>query len=195
MRDIKGRFTKGNHYSRATEFQPGQHWRPRKPHWDKAWLDHQYTLLGRSACDIATECGCTQNAIFYWLDKHKIPRRSMSAIRAMHHWGAVGRHNPMYGRTGSRNPRYIDGSSPERQRLYAQGEGKQFIRDILKRDGYCCVRCGSCNNKRKWLHIHHIQPWAGHPSTRFDESNVVTLCRSCHSWVHSRGNAQAEYLA
>ena len=39
----------------------------------------------------------------------------------MKHWGAVGAANPMFGRTGALNPRYVDGSSPERQRGYVQG--------------------------------------------------------------------------
>lgn len=29
---------------------------------------------------------------------------------------------------------------------------------------------------------------------RFDHSNAVTLCRSCHAWVHSNNNKNKEFL-
>lgn len=106
-----------------------------------------------------------------------------------------GKNNGMFGRTGSKNPRYVDGSSPERQRMYVRGEGREFLREVLKRDAYSCQRCGARKIGPKSLHVHHIKPWAGNPSLRFDKSNVVVLCRACHGWVHSRDNVNREYLA
>lgn len=176
-------------------FQKGQHWRSPKPHWDRAWLEGEYLTGMRSAAHIATEMGCDENNILYWLAKHGIPRRSMSQVRAVKHWGASGAANPMHGKRGALNPRYVDGSSPDRQRAYAQGEGKAFLRSILKRDGYRCRRCQASNSGERSLHVHHIAPWAGNERLRFDPSNVVTLCRPCHSWVHSKANLQREWLA
>lgn len=45
-----GRFTKGHSRGVATRFKKGQHWRPRKPIWDKEWLEKEYVANG----------GCTQ---------------------------------------------------------------------------------------------------------------------------------------
>jgi thymidylate synthase (FAD) len=101
----------------------------------------------------------------------------------------------MHGRTGALNPRFVDGSSPERQRLYAQGEGRSFIAAALARDGYRCRRCDAPKAGCRSLHVHHIKPWAGNEALRFDSKNVVTLCRTCHSWVHSRANVEREFLA
>lgn len=122
------------------QFLPGTHWRPEAPHWDAAWLRREYVDNGRSTGDIAAEAGVTDAAIFYWLKKHGIPRRSISDARALKKWGVSGKVNPMFGRTGNANPRFVDGSSPERQRMYAQGEGREFLRLVLNRDGYRCQR-------------------------------------------------------
>lgn len=183
MHDSRGRFIKGTH------------WRPNKPHWQEEWLREQYVTLGRSTGDIALECKCTDAAILYWLGRHGIPRRSTSEARSLKRWGASGEANPMHGKTGSANPRYVDGSSPERQRMYAQGKGKAFLRAVLNRDEYRCRRCSAPKTTPKSLHVHHIKAWAGNEHLRFEMENVVTLCRDCHSWVHSRENALGEFLA
>ncbi len=179
----------------ATEFKPGQHWRPRRPHWDRGWLQHQYETLGRSSGDIAREHECTDATILFWLRKFAITRRSVSETRTLKHWGAFGQDNPMHGRTGRLNPRYVDGSSPDRQRLYVQGEGRAFLRVILARDRYRCRRCGEPKTTPKSLHVHHLKPWAGNPSLRFDEANAVAICRQCHHWIHSRANVSREWLS
>lgn len=188
------RFRKGAHASPATEFKAGQHWRPHKPHWDKAWLLREYMTNGRAAADIARQAGCTENNILYWLGKHEIPTRDMATIRKAKYWGAVGNANPMCGKTGALNPRYVDGSSPERQRFYVRSIGRAFIQSVYARDGFKCVRCGISKHGPKSLHAHHIKPWAGNPELRFDESNAVTLCRPCHWWVHSKKNIAGEFI-
>lgn len=176
------------------QFLKGAHWRHESPHWDANWLRNEYQTKQRSTGEIAEEIGITDAAILYWLKKHGIQRRSVSQARAIKHWGAVGEANPMHGKTGDKNPRYIDGSSPDRQRLYAQGEGREFLRSILERDGYRCAHCGAEKGARKSLHVHHIKPWAGNSDARFDPANAITLCRGCHSWVHSKENKNKDYL-
>ena len=176
-------------------FKAGTHWRKRKPHWDREWLYENYVVLGRSTGDMALDCGCTDANLLYWLRRHGIDRRTISQARALKHWGLYGEANPMHGKTGEANPRYVDGSSPERQRMYAQGVGREFIREALKRDEYKCQRCGAGKTKPKSLHIHHLKPWAGNLTLRMDLDNAVTLCRPCHSWVHSLDNINQEFLA
>lgn len=175
-------------------FLKGEHWRTPKPHWNREWLHEQYVVQGRSTGDLAAECGCTDTNIQHWLRKHGIVRRNVSEARALKVWGAVGAANPMHGKTGAANPRYVDGSSPERQRMYAQGEGRAFLRAVLARDGYRCRKCSAPKTERKSLHVHHVKPWAGNEALRFDPANAVTLCRACHQWVHSKANTEGEYL-
>lgn len=185
----------GDCMARLREIPERRHWRAPKPHWQKEWLEREYVGKGRSAAEIAADCGCVENNILYWLDKHGIPRRTVSQARALKHWGMSGPANPMYGKTGEANPRFVDGGSPERQRLYVRGEGREFLDGILARDGFRCVRCGAGSTGPRSLHVHHLKPWAGNPALRFDKANVVTLCGACHRWVHSRKNTEREYLA
>lgn len=193
-RDSKGRFVKGARNSKATEFKKGEHWRQPKAFRNKEYLLSEYVEKGRSAQEIASEFGVTENAIVYWMDKHGIPRRTISEARDVKHWGAKGEDNPMYGRCGDKNPRWIDGSSPERQSMYARSFWKELMQVVRQRDGNKCVRCGTPNTRKNRLHAHHIKPWAGNPDARFDLSNIITLCQSCHNWVHSKENTENEYL-
>lgn len=182
-RDPKGRFVKGTH------------WRPRKAHWDRDWLVREYVERQRSAADIAADQGCGENNILYWLAKHGISARDMATIRKDKKWGSVGATNPMFGRFGALNSNYVDGSSPERQRLYVRAEGRAFLRAVYERDAYRCARCGTGKTRPRSLHAHHIRPWAGNPALRFDLANAVTVCRPCHGWIHSKQNTGREYLA
>jgi hypothetical protein len=158
-------------------------------------LEREYLGQGRSASDIATEHGVTENAILFWLTKHAIPRRTMHEVRRRKYWGSTGPKNPMHGRCGAKNPRWIDGSSPERQRLYAQSFWKQLVQEVYRRDGFRCRRCASPHTRRNRLHAHHVKPWAGHPTARFDLTNLLTVCAPCHQWIHSRENLRREFLS
>jgi len=183
------------HTTNGGQFKPGQHWRPHGKHREQEWLSNEYVTKGRSAGDIARELGFTEGAVLFWLKRHSIPRRSVSSARALKHWGSVGEANPMFGKFGALNPRYVDGSSPERQRGYVQAQGRAFLRAVYKRDGYRCIKCRSEKIKPNWLHVHHIAPWAGNAALRFNTDNAVTLCRPCHSWVHSKANIAGDFLA
>lgn len=178
----KGRFIKGTH------------WRPEKPWWNREWLYNEYVNKKRSSYEIATEYGCISPNILKWLRKHNIPIRSTSEARAIKYWGSSGPANGMYGRRGAAHHSYKDGSSPERYIMFARSEGKEFLKSVYKRDGYKCRRCGKPKTVPKSIHAHHIKPWAGNPELRFDIDNAVTLCRSCHEWVHSNDNLLKEWL-
>jgi hypothetical protein len=97
-----------------------------------------------------------------------------------------GERNGMHGKVGSLNPRYVDGSSPERQRAYASAEWREVQRVVRNRDGYRCVRCGTAKLGRRSLHLHHVKPWAGNPELRFAPDNIVTLCADCHRAAHRK---------
>jgi hypothetical protein len=105
-----------------------------------------------------------------------------------------GKRNGMSGRTGTSNPNYRGGTSPERQRLYASGEWKELVRQVYARDRYTCQRCGESHTSRNKLHAHHIKTWAEYPALRFEISNLITLCNHCHNWVHSSGNTDQLFL-
>jgi 5-methylcytosine-specific restriction endonuclease McrA len=54
--------------------------------------------------------------------------------------------------------------------------------DVLKRDNYCCVNCGSTSN----LNVHHIIGMRYDDNSCFSINSLITLCRRCHSKEHAK---------
>lgn len=169
------RIQQGEHLSPATEFQKGQHWRPKQPWWDKAWLENEYLIRNRSSASIAKEGGVTDGAILFWLGKHGIPRRSVAQVRQIQKWGCPGSKNPMFGKTGALNPNWEGGLTPARQKFYASHHWKTAVRKLRTRDPVCRL-CGHPEN----LQIHHIDRFANAPLLAFDIGNLIRLCQPCH---------------
>lgn len=187
-----GRFVKGISSSPATQFKKGEHWRERKPIWDKEWLFAEYIINKRSASDIASEVGVLAPAVYHWLRKHKIPRRSVSEAREVKHWGSSGENNPMFGKRGVDTPNWSGGVTPERQAFYSSIEWAKACRVVWKRDGSVCKKCGA-GKKDKKIHIHHIVSFSV-KEKRAEINNLILLCEDCHHWVHSKKNKEREFI-
>jgi len=56
----------------------------------------------------------------------------------------------------------------------------EWRKEVFKRDGHKCVKCGSTDN----LEAHHIIPWSVAPELRINLNNGETLCNSCHADEH-----------
>jgi 5-methylcytosine-specific restriction protein A len=53
---------------------------------------------------------------------------------------------------------------------------------VLQRDLYLCQRCHASVGDGEMAHVDHIEPFHGKDDPRrLDETNLQTLCRSCHS--------------
>lgn len=52
---------------------------------------------------------------------------------------------------------------------------------VKERDNGVCQRCGVINEQ---MHAHHKATRGAHPELKYDLSNGITLCNSCHTWVH-----------
>lgn len=53
---------------------------------------------------------------------------------------------------------------------------------VLERDDWTCQKCGT---KKVELHCHHIDPVVNNPIESADMDNCITLCKSCHKYVHT----------
>lgn len=106
-----------------------------------------------------------------------------------------GRCNGMFGRTGPANPNWKGGISPNRQAFYETAEWKAFASSIYRRDRRICRRCGRAPVGERAIHLHHVRSWTRYPALRMVAENVVTLCRACHDWTHSRENVERHFLA
>jgi len=52
----------------------------------------------------------------------------------------------------------------------------RVARNIYIRDHNVCAMCGSV----KKLEVHHVKPYSKFPALRYDQGNLITLCRECH---------------
>jgi hypothetical protein len=93
---------------------------------------------------------------------------------------------------GKANPRWKGGRGKDRQARHHQAEVGRWRRRVFHRDKYTCQRCG--DDRGGNLRGHHISTWATDPSRRFDVDNGVTLCHTCHNWVHSPRNVDHDFL-
>ncbi len=91
-----------------------------------------------------------------------------------------GKPNPHF--AGPNNPRWKGGITPEHLKVRWSKKSKDFRDKIFKRDGYTCKSCGRSRKigDRVILNVHHIKSFAIHKELRFDENNVITLCKECH---------------
>lgn len=167
---------------------------PKERHRDAKWLRRQYIDKKRSAYAIAKKCGVVENTVLYFLSKFGIARRTAAEVRSFKYWGSGGDKNPMFGRSGSTNPNWQGGHTPERQRFYSSAEWKKAAKEVRKRDRLRCRRCEKKLKRRsRRTHIHHIIPFR-YKKHRADPDNLVLLCRRCHRFVHSRKNTKRLFL-
>jgi len=175
-------------------FAKGEHWRPHQVFREKGYLEREYAEKQRSASEIAADHGVTESAIFFWLKKHKIPRRTIAHARLIKYWGSSGADNPMFGKRGEKASNWKGGITPERQHFYSSHEWLQAVESVFQRDEGQCRRCSAQPRGQRAFCVHHVVPFRV-KHLRADPSNLVLLCRTCHSFVHSNKNVNREFLA
>lgn len=68
------------------------------------------------------------------------------------------------------------------KRNYDDPVYKDWRIKVLKRDSFKC-QMPKCKNT-KFLQVHHIKKWSTASILRYEISNGITLCRSCHKEVN-----------
>ena len=80
----------------------------------------------------------------------------------------------------------------ERLQERSYPEYNVFTKTVLARDYYTCICCG---HKSTDLEVHHLNGYDWYKEGRVDETNAVTLCKTCHSNFHAyygKGNNTKE---
>lgn len=78
---------------------------------------------------------------------------------------------------------YKGGITPENKLIRSSEENRLWRLRVFERDKFKCQGCGQVGGK---LHAHHIKEFAKYPDERFEVSNGLTLCKSCHNNIHRK---------
>ena len=86
----------------------------------------------------------------------------------------------------------------QKARIRKSPEYKNWRTFVFKRDNYTCQKCNarSGNGKEVYLEAHHKKSYSKYPQLRFDVSNGITLCLSCHKIENKkqmRGNKNGKH--
>ena len=76
-----------------------------------------------------------------------------------------------------------DRGRDSRNRLSGTKDYREWRKSIFIQDSFRCVRCG--RESERTLEAHHLLRWRYWEDYWFDTRNGITLCKKCHSWVHS----------
>lgn len=179
-----------------------------EPYVSKQWLESKWVGLGRSAIQIAHECGASPHTIRKWLRIHGLTNHPLHDAHPIFPPGHVPANRGKRYRLG---PRPLDAQHLAIVRAARAGPASNFwkggmssdregigrwttqiARTIHERNHWTCQLCLGRGPK---LHAHHIVPvWADLSKAR-DSSNLTTLCTDCHKAVHRDPRAYVEKLS
>lgn len=181
------RFTPGHKLGEATRFKPGQ----------PGWKLGTKTPPEETAKRIATRRAHYGGDYFpdgKTLTDYRDPE--VWHQRLLESRATVDQHgerNPFHGKTHTLEAREKMGVRGEDHPawkggmlvagIYSPDFTKKFRRLIRERDQHTCQRCGAAWTRgTKTFHVHHVD----FSKTNNDPANLITLCLSCHSFVHSQ---------
>lgn len=84
---------------------------------------------------------------------------------------------------GIEHPNWDGGITSINENIRKSSKMKSWKKQILKRDNYTCLWCGS----KEKLEADHIKPFSLYPELRFDIDNGRTLCKECHIKTETYG--------
>lgn len=88
---------------------------------------------------------------------------------------------------GENNPRWKGGTGLKKKKDYNSPEYRQWRKNVFERDKYICQDCYDGNGGN--LEAHHIKEYAKYVELRYDVSNGITLCKTCHEKRHFKINS------
>src|SRR6185369_8097075 len=92
---------------------------------------------------------------------------------------------------GDKNWAYKHGLSKRHKRCYRGPLWDATRKAIYARDKWLCRRCGKHCGARE-IQCHHVVPYRLSKDNR--ETNLITLCKSCHTTVHERPGDNGDYI-
>lgn len=86
--------------------------------------------------------------------------------------------------TGEKNWNWKGGITPTNKKIRRSENFKSWRESVFARDNWTCQEC---KKRGIEIHPHHIKEFCNYPELRFDVSNGITLCLSCHKKTKSWG--------
>lgn len=83
--------------------------------------------------------------------------------------------------TGEKHWNWQGGKTAEHIRERHDPKHKEWSLSVLRKDRWTCQQCGY---KGRNLVAHHVIPFSESREKRYDVSNGICLCRSCHCEIH-----------
>lgn len=85
----------------------------------------------------------------------------------------------------------------EEKKFFNSKEWKDLRKAVLKRDCEVCQRCMIKYNiiTKTTLEAHHIKSRHNYPELRWDESNLVTLCKSCNTQLGTSDKLDFDFVS
>lgn len=80
-----------------------------------------------------------------------------------------------------------------RDSFYMSSRWKHKRLRILARDKYLCRECKKYGRLRERTEVHHIIHLEDNPSLRYDDDNLVSLCKACHNKRHPEKGGVKKY--
>ncbi|WP_051405107.1 HNH endonuclease [Bacillus cihuensis] len=85
--------------------------------------------------------------------------------------------------------------NPEMKKFFNSARWKKLRLKVLKRDQEVCLRCLIKYNVvvKDNLEAHHIKSRLNYPELTFEESNIITLCKSCNTHLGTNDKLDFKY--
>lgn len=160
----------------------------------KDWLQSQL-LAGLTARQIASEAGCSIEAVKKWVYIHGL-QLNKAKSGTLNPWnrGLKGAYrlnltpekrrqrrerSRQITRRGAASNFWKGGVTEDRVAIGAWT--RTIAPQIHEQFDYTCQRCGVRGGV---LHAHHLLPVYAYPDQAYEPSNLVTLCKQCHEHIH-----------
>lgn len=164
----KGRFVKGKHNSKKTEFKKGQ---PKSKKWYASMKKRVPWNKGNSG--YKTKPASEERKLKISLAQKGKPK-----------WTEDEKNKYFRGKNASN---WQGGKTLESKRIRNSIQFRLWRESVFARDNWTCQ---GCKKRGCELHPHHIKSFAKFPELRFAIDNGVTLCKECHKLTDNYGSKE-----
>lgn len=179
---------------------------------DKEYLTYHYKVLGKTTREIAKENGCDHLKVLHLLHsfgiktRDKGPRRKIVNVKCSYcskpltkRPSSVSKHNFcsyehyhlwMVGNTRGANCNHWQGGITAISSDNLKTPEFRDLKKVVLAKFPVCAICGD----DKFLHVHHIKTRREYPELVFELSNLITVCRYCHSSIKGKEKEWQDYF-